>query len=191
MFDTRIVRDDLFHMGLSSVEHRRGDPEVWVEYVRDDRYEVSSHGRIRSFYDNRRNRRPEPKILKQTTNPVHGYAMISFGRKSKRSVHSVICEAFHGPKPKGMECAHGDGVRLNNFAWNLSWKTCSQNNKDKRLHGTQPMGETSTSSLLTEADVRFIRSNSGVRVRDLADATGVSRGAVYHVLKRETWAHVA
>lgn len=43
-------------------------------------------------------------------------------------VHRLVCEAFHGPAPKGMEIViHIDEDATNNKADNLKWGTQKEN----------------------------------------------------------------
>lgn len=53
----------------------------------------------------------------------NGYLLVGTGSKN-RSVHSLVCEAFHGPKPsKAHTVDHKDRDRSNNYASNLRWAT--------------------------------------------------------------------
>lgn len=58
-------------------------------------------------------------------------------------VHTLVLEAFVGPRPEGMEACHSpDRNPANCAATNLRWDTPSANNLDKIAHGTMPRGET-------------------------------------------------
>lgn len=52
-----------------------------------------------------------------------------------RSVHSVVAEAFHGPRPGRLDIRHLDGVKTNCAADNLRYGTRSENERDKARHG--------------------------------------------------------
>lgn len=58
------------------------------------------------------------------------------GIRTARLVHQLVAEAFHGPRPPGMECCHNDGNPLNNRAENLRWDSRSENQFDRVRHGT-------------------------------------------------------
>jgi DNA-binding XRE family transcriptional regulator len=107
-------------------------------------------------------------------------------------VHRIICEAFHGPCPAGMECRHLDGNKLNNRADNLTWGTHSQNQMDKHRHGTMTLGENSPVSVLTVDKVVELRRllREGRTQKEVAAIIGVSKSAVKHVSKGRTWRHV-
>ena len=60
-----------------------------------------------------------------------GYMCVSVvydnGEKKKRTVHSLVLEAFVGKRPKGYECDHIDGDKHNNHISNLEWVTPEEN----------------------------------------------------------------
>ena len=94
----------------------------WVDGY--ENYEVSNLGRVR-----------KRQILKPSCSNGYSYIGLSKDGISKRVlVHSLIAEAFHGPRPDGMDCCHIDGNRDNNAADNLRWDTRSNNIKDRWKH---------------------------------------------------------
>ncbi len=151
-------------------------------------YEVSSLGEVR----NARTLKP----LKQRLN-VNGYPIVDlhtgkrYGlskvvRQRTRTVHSVVCEAFHGPRPPGMETAHEDGVPTNARANNLSWKTSKQNKADMKRHGTVNAGSRNGTNKLTVKQVLAIRaSNESQQV--LGERYGVHGGTIGKIRRREKW----
>jgi hypothetical protein len=69
----------------------------------------------------------------------YGYFYVTVwldGKAAKRRVHRLVCEAWHGPCPEGLECAHLDGDCANNRADNLRWVTHRENVGHMILHGT-------------------------------------------------------
>lgn len=120
--------------------------------------------------------------------------------KRFRPVHSLVCEAFHGPRPIGYETAHGDGVRTNNRPDNLRWATPKENSADMVRHGTSPVGERNPRALLTAMaviDIRrtYVASMGAKYVRRgtreaLAKKYGVSIGIVKAVISGDSWAHI-
>lgn len=71
-----------------------------------------------------------------------------------------LCEMVHGNPPTADEwhAAHscGRGNHGCTTAEHLSWKTPPDNNADKKLHGTQAMGEDHFWATMTDAQVRAI-----------------------------------
>lgn len=104
-------------------------------------YEASSWGRIRSLdrivgYKDGRSRFSAGQILRQTLNQRSHRYMVSLGFGGQVEVHVLVARTFLGPCPDGMECCHNDGDSTNNSIGNLRWDTHSENNRDRRRHGT-------------------------------------------------------
>lgn len=114
--------------------------EIWKSIPNsNDAYEVSSEGRVRSVdkvldcADGRR-RKFAGKIL-ACTPTTQSYPTFKIGKQTVY-VHHVVCEAFHGPRPLDHEACHKNGVPADNQEGNLYWGTASENQLDRRLHGT-------------------------------------------------------
>lgn len=114
------------------------------------------------------------------------------GRRIARSVHWLVCTAFHGDRPPGMEARHLDGIPANNEAGNLCWSTHQENCADKMSHGTYTQGETHHRSKLTAADVRGIRLRvaNGEAMRSVGRSYGVVHRTIQAIVRRETWVSV-
>lgn len=68
-----------------------------------------------------------------------GYRRVTLsadGKVTTRTVHSLVAEAFIGPRPDGLEIRHLDGDPSNNAASNLAYGTHAENMQDKVRHGT-------------------------------------------------------
>jgi hypothetical protein len=174
---------------LASLQETVIDPrdmivgELWRP-TRYNEYFASSLGRIRG---------PQGTLLK-LQNHNQGYKSVGV-RGVTILVHILVCEAFHGPRPDGMDVAHGDGVRTNNRSDNLRWATRVDNFRDKREHGTWPVGpglvgEANGNSRLTLEQVREIRAvvqrPRGTQKR-LADHYGVRSTTIASVWNRMFW----
>jgi len=55
-------------------------------------------------------------------------------------VHIAMLETYVGPRPKGLEGCHKNGVNTDNRIENLYWGTHSQNMLDQVTHGTHGEG---------------------------------------------------
>lgn len=136
-------------------------------------YEVSSLGRVRS---------PRKVLSPYTTN----YVYVFLGAKNRRSVHRLVCEAFHGPPPPDAEVNHIDANPFNNRADNLEWVSRSGN----RQH-TLKLGKHNRARLTIEQVVEIrTRLAQGEIGQRLADEYGVSRRAITNIKCRHTWSFV-
>lgn len=108
-------------------------------------------------------------------------------------VHRLICEAFHGPCPSGLECAHWNGTKTDNRPSNLRWDTRTGNQKDKDRHGTKVFGERVGTARLCTSDVRLLRKllGLGLSISDARKLFGVATGTVVNVKHRKYWKHVS
>lgn len=116
--------------------------EQWAPIPDAPGYEVSDLGRVRGIdrvvhYRDGRTFRYQGQLLRPAINPVSGYPHVRLKGRS-RNVHTLVLEAFVGPRPSGMECRHLNGVPGDNRLSNLRWGTSSENNQDQVAHGTHP-----------------------------------------------------
>lgn len=174
------------------------DVEQWLPIDGFPGYEVSNLGRVRTWRDFRGNPfgRNTPHILKLRRNAKRGnYLAIDLVRDRKyhrKLIHSLVLNAFVGPKPEGMECRHLDGDPGNAKVSNLAWGTPTQNHADKRCHGTSNAGSRNPMAKLTAQDVRSIRelSKTGMSQRLIAKQFGISQPAVSNVLTNHRWSEI-
>lgn len=130
--------------------------------------------------------------------PITGarYLCVGLQRDQKNHrfrIHGLVLLAFVGPRPEGLQGAHGNGNALDNRLANLSYKTFAENQADRHLHGTLPHGEKSGTAKLTSANaiaIREEREAKGTPTRTLAQRYGVSMFSIRCVLTRKTWKHV-
>lgn len=105
----------------------------WREVPSLPGYYASPDGRVRSKH----------KVL--VAHPTKtGHLMVApsvEGKQRPEAVHRMVCEAFHGPCPDGMECRHVNGDPADNRAENLAWGTRLENQRDRLRHATCNSGE--------------------------------------------------
>lgn len=119
-----------------------------------------------------------------------GYMYVSIStERGQRSVaiHSLLMDAFVGPKPDGLEVRHLDGNPLNNDLSNIRYGTRKENADDRVKHGRQRGRE-----LLNDAEVRSIRRlrHKGLTIESIANRIGVSETCVIDCAKRRTYVDV-
>lgn len=173
--------------------------EVWRPIIGyESRYEVSSHGKVASLNYHRTKKR---SLLKQ--HPTYnGYLRVMLsknGKSIKKFVHRIMLEVFIGPAPTiNHECAHNDGININNYIENLRWATRKENHKDKNIHGTSIHGERNINNKLTIEDVLIIKTNclgkgkrhSAKLINQLSIEYKVSKANIKHILCERTWKQV-
>ncbi len=125
----------------------------------EGRYDVSDEGEVRSWVRN-----PRGRLLKSSKDS-HGYPKVSLYDDAEnqhcKPVHRMVAEAFHGPCPAGHEARHLDGNPANNRSENLAWGSRSENQLDRRAHGTSNAGLRNGNGKLTWDEVLQIRALKG------------------------------
>lgn len=90
-----------------------------------------------------------------------GYQTISMchdNRKVTRTVHRLVCLAFHGtPHSLSLQVRHLDGDPQNNRPGNLCWGTQEENWQDRKEHGRGCEGEKHHASKLTDRERESLR----------------------------------
>ena len=113
------------------------------------------------------------------------------GQVRQMKVHRAVMLAFCGDCPTGHEVAHLDGNPSNNRLANLKFVTPKENNSHKIGHGTQPMGEAVYNAVLTESDVRQIRTAWPTKsYSKLAQEFNVHIMTIAGIVTRRTWKHI-
>lgn len=112
-----------------------------------------------------------------------GVALRHEGKTIRATVHSLVAEAFIGPRPAGFDVCHGDGDKSNNRFTNLRYATRTENIADKRKHGTSQDGERNQSAKLTNEQAKQIRNrrHAGALLRELAAEFGVGESCVSRI----------
>ncbi len=161
-------------------------------------YQVSDRGRVRSLPRVRKDRsgkvRRWPGKQLALVRDSGGYLRVNLsdlGRRKERCVHCLVAEAFIGPRPESMDVCHNDGNRDNNAFSNLRYGTTLENQRDRRAHGTDPVGSRNGRAKLTENDVRNIRSLRGfISNLELSRKYGVDNSVIYRIQNHELWRSV-
>lgn len=170
----------------------------WRTAPRFPDYEVSSSGEVRrktaSTYP--------PGYVLGGDYTRNGYRRVQLNRDGithRVHVNRIVAEAFHGAPPtKVHQAAHLNGIRSDNRAENLAWKTASENHADKVVHGTWQGGENHNQAIMTEADVlRIMGARSSLRggknkrgSHRIAVDFNLPRHAVQAVISGRTWTHI-
>jgi hypothetical protein len=170
--------------------------ELWKPVVGyEGLYEVSDQGRVRSLPGKGWNGRTWIKKqgrLRSLAIGKHGYPVVDLKHLGKRktfTVHTLVLTAFVGPRPTRHECRHLNGKRNDNRLCNLAWGTPSDNDNDRRRHGTFVQGESHGAAKLTNEKVLLIRNSTGSQ-SSISAEFDISRSLVSMIKSRKRWAHL-
>lgn len=144
---------------------------------------------------NNRWQNSKPRMCR-TYNDMDGYPTVPLAISNKKykakKVHGLVCEAFRGPRPEGMQVRHLNGIKTDNRPQNLCWGTAKENCLDRFRHGTAIIGEKNHSSKLREKDIPIIRGlhKRGVQMKKIAQQYGVAPATIEKIIHKKTWRHV-
>lgn len=160
--------------------------EEWREVPGFPGYAVSDQGRVRG---------KSGRVLRPDTTRG-GYLRVTMrqdGADARRSVHRVVLLAFVGGPPKDKpHCGHRNGVPNDNRLANLRWVSRSENEIEKRQHGTSNRGVGNGRARLTESQVREIKRRllRGESQQVLAKEFDTPSVTINHINTGRTWGHV-
>ena len=168
-------------------------PEEWRPVAGlEGLYEVSSIGRVKSLPKTVSRRRGRPFTTKERIIGGRarscGYPVVRIQSKCCY-IHTLVLEAFFGPRPHGFEACHNNGDREDNRAENLRWDTPSANQNDRAKHGTSNRGERCGSSVLTSEQVISIM-RSTERTSVVARRFGVAPQTISGIRCGHRWKHI-
>lgn len=156
------------------------EEEIWKPHPEFLDHEVSSLGRVRRYL--------KPFFM------TNGYLHVSLGAvKKRRNLHTLVMEAFIGPRPAGMVVRHLDGNKANPRLANLAYGTYEENAADRIAHTGGNRGSLHGLSKLTEEDVRSIRARYKpwqVTMKMLAGEYGVTPDCIKRIVTGTAWKHL-
>lgn len=174
-----VILNALSAQDIQTVEQWRDVPGS------EGRYEVSDHGRVRSWYY-RKKWQTTPLYLKSfTSKPGYVYYRLSIGDTSKNyAVHGLVMRVFVGPS--SMEPNHKDGDKSNNRLGNLEYMT----HKENIHHAIEVLGIRFgiPSGLVVETERdREIRNlaASGIAQREIARRYDISQPYVSYIVSQK------
>ena len=161
------------------------DGELWRNIVGYKEHQISTFGRIKSFYKGR------VKILKPFVDK-DGYLQIALTRSKKFKVHRLVAQAFISNPEGKPQINHIDGNKMNNHVDNLEWCTSTENNRHAVKIGLMKSGEDFPDAKLTNEQVAWCRrvhipGDREFGTNALARKLGVSPSAIYLLLKGKTY----
>lgn len=174
------------------MEDAGGSPEQWLPVPDwEDLYEVSDRGRVRSLDRMRLAPLGQPYLkrgvvlkLRTTTTGYHYVTMRGDGRLRTARVHTLVLEAFVGPRPPDCEVLHRDGTKLNNAVSNLRWGTKVENSADSLKHGVHPSASKSTCPRLHRLIPPNLVDGDGRKGRRKCKACNRAHSRIYHYKRK-------
>jgi len=174
--------------------HLSTSEEVWKDIPEYPAYQVSNHGRVRSFItriDHAWVIGEHPRRILRPIRINKNYFHVRL-QSTWFQVHVLVLMAFVGPCPSGHECCHNDGNGFNNHISNLRWDTRLNNAKDKEKHGTKIMGSKNHKAKLLEFHVKEIRRlyAAGMTEASLSRLLPINQTATRAIVERRSWKHI-
>jgi len=151
------------------------------------------------FWANVDRRGPDECWLWNVSVSNNGYGNTRHEKRQQGS-HRVAWLLERGPIPKGLLVLHRCDVRACCNPSHLFLGTLADNMADMVAKGRQSHANTNpvrgsahVQAKLVEEDIPHIRrlSASGISSQNIANIFGVSRTAVYQIVERKRWKHVA
>lgn len=164
-------------------------PEIWRGVIGfEGRYEVSSTGRVKSYC------RRKPRILtpiKFSEGREYRKVKLVKGSPSRtytRTVHSLVAEAFLGPRKPGCVVHHKNRCPWDNHFKNLQW----MENLEHHETFVFPKGEKHHNHKLSVEQIRQIKADllAGVSLSVLGNRYGVTKENISAIKRGVTWAWV-
>jgi len=163
--------------------------EVWKPIPDFPGYEVSDHGRVRSYH--RRGGKNRWFIANEPQRILLSGAQTEYksvnlhtpnGKRRQWRVHQLVALTFLGPCPDGLEVCHLDGNAINNNLENLRYDTRRANVQDAIRHGVFRR----SIDVIEVEDIRKRYAN-GVPLVTLAEEFNVSSTTIFSCVTGKTY----
>lgn len=156
-------------------------------------YYVSNRGQVerRATYSHKHNIDPDPLTPQHDKN---GYPRVLLragkGKCKFTPVHTLVLEAFFGPRPDKHYVNHINGNKIDNRIENLEFVSSSENRIHALKNGLVPKGKLLK---LNPEDIPIIRKLYNIEkrtVKFIADQFYVSTATISNIINKKTWNHI-
>ena len=178
------------------------DGELWKPIENyEGVYQVSSKGRVKSLSRAVKYLRANGKVVYVTTEDKirvvsydkDGYPQLilvdNSGARACWRVHKLVALAFIDNPSNLPQVNHIDGCKTNNAVENLEWVTSKENSIHAHKTGLakNAEGAESSSAKFTWEEIRYIRSDTGLLQRELAEVFGVRDSTISLIQNYKTY----
>lgn len=158
-------------------------------------YQISNWGRVVSLPKYLWNGKVHYKSKMKLMIPIkskNGYQSVVLHKgtiKKSAYIHRLVLETFIGPCPEGQECRHLDGNPSNNIIENLCWGTPTQNQNDRRKHGTDNGGFRHPMHKLKPEEIELLKYLSQHKIKKLilSKMFKINRSQEYRIRRGLSW----
>lgn len=166
--------------------------EIWKPIVGwEQSYEVSNLGRVKGIRIIGAWKEPRIKRLGPRENEYLTVSLYYSGTCKTYLVHSLVAEAFIGPRPEGLQVNHIDANKTNNHYTNLEYVTPQGNILHAYALGlcdriTRPEA---TNIKLSKGEITKIMDlhKYGISSRKVASTFGVSHTCILQIWRGNSW----
>jgi hypothetical protein len=165
--------------------------ERWKIIPGWEHYSISDHGNVRN--------NKTGKVLVHTIRKgYHGAVLYKNGDSKIIRIHNWMVRVFTDNWNKNLVAAHMDGNKDNNKLENINLITQQENIRQKKIHGTMPVGSKHHMAKLDENKVKKIKkllkektpSHKTLSNRKIANMFGVCETTIKNIESRKIWQHV-
>jgi predicted DNA-binding protein YlxM (UPF0122 family) len=177
--------------------------EKWVDIKGfEGIYQVSDYGHVCSLdrlvwnKANKRHQKTTGRTLKVKVTKKGYVEVCLYDKDSKKHyflVHRIVAEAFIQNPENKPQVNHENGVKSDNRADNLEWSTRKENMNHALKTGLTKIGSDSTSSKLTNNQVKEIRELFATKkysFNELGRMFSVHGAGIGKIIKGKTWKHL-
>lgn len=156
--------------------------EIWKPIPNCNGYLASNIGNIKNDVSG--------KIYKGHT-VGRGYRHVSVienGVRRYRKVSRLVASAFYGISD--LHVLHNNGNPSDDRVENLRYGTPKENYADAVKHGTRPIGDTHGRAIIPQADIKKIKEEyamGGVTYKQIGERYGVTKYAIYRLMRGDNW----
>lgn len=170
--------------------------EFWVPIEGSLGYDISNHGRVRSYWIKRHRKgvlSDTPHIMRPQISVKHADIVLNGGGKKRRAyIHRLVASAFL-PNPDHLpEVNHITAYPADNRVDGLEWVTHFGNHQHAKVNGLHAQGSRNGMGVLAEAQVLDIRRRllNKEKQKDIAAVFNTTPSNISQIKSGRRWGHI-